>query len=81
MYEGPIITCKDFIRLSAQIASREVRNLQKRFSYAYSDAVACIEGKTTITLDLEDLDYVLCVLDHYQKELQEVIKDGQNKEQ
>ena len=49
--------------------SQEVRILQKRFSYAYSDAVEADDDKTTITLDIKDLNYVLFALEQYLGEL------------
>ena len=79
MYEGPIITCEDFMILSAKIALREVEELHNRLLSAYPDPVTDC-GIARVKLDIEDLEYIRCALRLYQNSLQEVIKDGQNKE-
>lgn len=61
--------------IAFKIISSEVEALQKRFSSAYTNAIAD-DGATTVTLDLEDLNYILFALERYQESLQEVIIHG-----
>lgn len=61
-----------------KIISSEVEALQNRFSSAYTNAIAD-DGTTTVTLDLEDLNYIIFfALKDYQHSLQEVIIHGQD---
>ena len=68
------------IRVS-ELMSKEVGMLQKVFAHAYMDAATNFDLRTNVILDIYDINYVLFALEQYQKALQEVIKDGQNKEQ
>ena len=60
-----------------KVISSEVEALQNRFSSAYTNAIAD-DGTTTVTLDLEDLSYIIFAMKQYQDSLQEVIIHGQD---